>query len=71
MEKVQFSSDRRVVRSSTTELKIPNEAPVLVTGALGPHWLVPLTVMRRGKLVNLELADEGGEAISPGVRRSR
>ena len=69
VEKVSFSSDRRVARSSSIELKIPDETPVLVTDDLEPHWLVPLSVMRRKTLVNLELSDEDGRSISMlGVR---
>ena len=69
VEKVQFNSDRRVARTSASELKIPQEAPVLVTEDLEPHWLVPLSVMRRKTLVNLDLKDEEGRSISMlGVR---
>ena len=68
LEKVQFNSDRRVARTSAIELKIPQEAPVLVTEDLEPHWLVPLSVMRRKTLVNLDLKDEEGRSISSARR---
>jgi hypothetical protein len=64
VEKVRFASDRRIARSSSIELRVPDEAPV-VTGADGePHWLIPLTVMRRRTLVNLDLRNEDDEGIS-------
>lgn len=41
-----------------------DETPVLVTDDLEPHWLVPLSVMRRKTQVNVELSDEEDRSIS-------
>ena len=64
VEKVQFASDRRIARSSSIELRVPDEAPVVAVEGREPQWLIPLTVMRRRTLVNLDLRTEDGEGIS-------
>lgn len=62
VEKVEFDHDRRVIRRTTIELSVPPEAPELVVGG-SRYWLVPLSVMRRRTLVNLDLGDEQGNTI--------
>jgi hypothetical protein len=64
VEKVSFTSDRRLLRSSTIELKVPASSPVIVRDDGVPCWLIPLSVMRRRTLVNLDLRDEGDRSIS-------
>jgi hypothetical protein len=64
VEKVEFVSDRRVSRSSSIELTVPEDAPVLMSEDGTEHWLVPLSVMRRRTLVKLDLRDEEGRSIS-------
>lgn len=62
VEKVEFDHDRRVVRRTTIELSVPTEAPEIVVGE-ERYWLVPLSVMRRRTLVNLDIGDEQGSTI--------
>lgn len=64
VEKVRFTSDRRVGRRSSIEFEIPNYAPIVADGDGHPRWLVPLTVMRRRTLVNLDIQDEQGASVS-------
>jgi hypothetical protein len=64
VEKVAFSSDRRLKRSSTIELRVPEDAPVIVDGDGEPHWLIPLSVMRRRTLVSLDISDKDGDPIT-------
>ncbi len=64
VEKVAFSSDRRLKRTSTIELRVPEDAPVIVDGDGEPHWLVPLSVMRRRTLVSLDISDKDGDPIT-------
>lgn len=69
VEKVAFDRDRRVLRRTTIELNVPPEAPEFVMEASEAeqgqkhYWLVPLSVMSRRTLVNLDLRDERGETI--------
>lgn len=64
VEKASFISDRRLLRASSVELRVPDFAPT-VRGSDGEqHWLVPLSLMRRRTLVNLDLADEDGSSLS-------
>jgi uncharacterized membrane protein len=64
VEKVAFASDRRVSRKSTIEFRVHHEAPTLVVGGRARYWLIPLSVMRRRTLVNLDIRDEGGGVIT-------
>lgn len=64
VEKVSFANERRVSRHASIELQVPAEAPVILDAHDRPHWLVPLSVMRRRTLVNLDLRDEDGRPIS-------
>lgn len=64
VEKVQFDSDRRISRSSSIEFRVPDEAPVIHSRGTEPRWLIPLSVMRRHTLVNLDLRNEEGEGIN-------
>ncbi len=69
VEKVRFDSDRSVSRHSSIELNVREDAPVFVDPRGAEHWLVPLSMMRRRTLVNLDLRDEKGESIMmPGIR---
>jgi hypothetical protein len=68
VEKVSFASDRRVARRTSVELRVPEEAPVIVYPDThdpqgGGYWLVPLSVMRRRTLVGLDLRDEDGTSL--------
>lgn len=63
VEKVSFISDRRLLRASTIELRVPEFLPTVMAHG-EPHHLVPLTLMRRRTLVNLDLADDNGSSLS-------
>ena len=78
VEKVSFSSDRRVARRSSIELRVRDDAPLLVpeghalaraepasAGAVvhGGYWLLPVSVMRRRTLVGLDLRDESDGSL--------
>lgn len=64
VEKVQFVSDRRISRNSTIEFRVPPEAPVISVPNTEPRWLIPLSVMRRHTLVNLDLRAEDSMGMS-------
>lgn len=65
VEKVRFSQERRVNRRISIELRVPDYAPVIVDGDGTPvSWLVPLTVMRRRTLTNLDIRDEEDRSVS-------
>jgi len=69
VEKVRFDSDRSVSRRSSIELNVRDDAPVFVDRGGSRYWLVPLSMMRRRTLVNLDLRDERNESIMmPGLR---
>lgn len=69
VEKVRFDSDRSVSRRSSIELIVRDDAPVFVDREGERHWLVPLSMMRRRTLVNLDLRDEQDKSIMvPGIR---
>jgi hypothetical protein len=69
VEKVRFDSDRSVYRQSSIELNVREDAPVFVDRDGHRHWLVPLSMMRRRTLVNLDLRDEQDHSIMmPGIR---
>lgn len=63
VEKARFDHDRTVWRNTSIELRVPDYAPILA-GEGGERWLVPLTVMARRTLVNLDLRDEEDRSIS-------
>ncbi|HST83788.1 MAG TPA: hypothetical protein VLL08_18790 [Kineosporiaceae bacterium] len=68
VEKVSFERERAVSRQQTIEFMIREDAPVF-EGKDESYWLVPLSIMRRRTLVNLDLHDEQGTSISlPGLR---
>lgn len=64
VEKVQFERDRSVSRRISIDLSVRSDAPVFVDADGKGHWLVPLSVMRRRTLVNLDLRDEDGRSIT-------
>lgn len=69
VEKVRFDSDRSLSRRSSIELRVRDDAPVFADRDGKKHWLMPLSMMRRRTLVNLDLRDEKGESIMmPGLR---
>jgi hypothetical protein len=69
VEKVAFERDRTVSRRISIEFSIRDDAPVFVDRDGQRYWLVPLSMMRRQTLVNLDLRDEHGESITmPGIR---
>jgi hypothetical protein len=66
VDKVEFVSGSRVLRRTTIELAVPDTAPVVVVGEgdqRRTYWLVPVSVMRRRTLVNLDLRDESGGTV--------
>ncbi|SNS54277.1 hypothetical protein SAMN06893096_10512 [Geodermatophilus pulveris] len=69
VETVSFGEGRSVLRRTTIELRVPDEAPVFVIeqpdGKTESCWLVPLTVMKRRTLVDFHLAKEDGTPITP------
>jgi hypothetical protein len=69
VEKVLLERDRSLSRTVTVEFNVRPEAPTFV-GADGRRLrLVPLSMMRRRTLVNLDIRDEGGTAVPmPGIR---
>jgi hypothetical protein len=68
VEKIDFVRERSVSRRLTIEFLVPDEAPVFHTER-GDFWLVPLSIMRRRTLVDLDIRAEDGEPIStPGIR---
>jgi hypothetical protein len=69
VEKVEFQRDRSVTRRISIELLVREDAPVFVDSSGREFWLVPLSLMRRRTLVNLDLHDEQGHSIPlPGLR---
>jgi hypothetical protein len=69
VEKVRIDSDRSVSRRCSIELKVRDDAPVFVNREGERFWLVPLSIMRRRTLVNMNLRDEADESIMmPGIR---
>jgi hypothetical protein len=68
VEKVEFERDRSVSRTVTVEFLIRPDAPRFAA-ADEEFWLVPLSIMQRRTLVNLDLRDENGLAVGvPGLR---
>ena len=64
VEKVAFANERRISRHISVELRVPEDAPVVLDDQGEPHWLIPLSVMRRRTLVNLDLRDEDNRSVS-------
>ena len=71
VEKVHFQDEFSLARRTSIELLVPHDAPTLRTAggaangaATTDCWLVPLSVMRRRTLVNLDIRDEDGGSIS-------
>ncbi len=64
VEKVHFERESRVSRRTSIELRVPEEAPVIMDDDGITHWLVPLTLMRRRTLANLNLRDEDDRSVS-------
>lgn len=72
VEKVDFVRDRTVTRRISIELSVRDDAPVFVDASGKHFWLVPLSVMCRRNLINLDLRDEHGESILiPGIRMTQ
>jgi hypothetical protein len=69
VDKVDLERDRSVSRRTTIELTIRHDAPVFTESDGTRLRLVPLAVMRRQTMVNLDLRDESGGAVTiPGIR---
>jgi hypothetical protein len=69
VEKVAFERDRSVSKRIDIEFRVPHYAPVCVDSDGVEFWLVPLALMNRRTLVNLQIQDENARAISlPGMR---
>lgn len=64
VEKVQFERDRSVSRRLSIDLSVRDDAPVFVDGEGKRYWLVPLSIMRRRTLVNLDLRDEDKRSMT-------
>jgi hypothetical protein len=72
VEKVSLESDRCVTRRVSVELNIREDAPIFVDRAGNRFWLVPLSMMGRHPVLNLDIRDEQGERITtPGIRLSQ
>jgi hypothetical protein len=72
VEKVEFERDRSVSRRVSIEFRIRDDAPVFVDDDGKRLWLVPLSMMRRRTLVNLDIRDEQSEPVTiPGIRLSQ
>jgi hypothetical protein len=68
VEKVQFERERSISRRLTIEFLIRPDAPTFAREGK-EYWLVPLSIMQRRTLVNLDLRDENGDSVSlPGLR---
>jgi hypothetical protein len=69
VEKVDLSRDRSVSRRIALEFAIRDDAPQFRSPG-GRRWsLIPLSMMRRRTLVNLELTDQHDDAVfMPGIR---
>lgn len=65
VEKVRFSQERSVNRRTSIEFRVPDYAPVIVDAEGTPvSWLLPLTVLRRRTLTNLDIRDEEDRSVS-------
>jgi hypothetical protein len=69
VEKVTFERDRSVSRTVAIEMNVRSDAPVFIDQDGRAFWLVPLSMMRRRNLVNLDIRDEHQDPITiPGIR---
>jgi hypothetical protein len=69
VEKVEFQQDRSVLRQIAIDIHVRDDAPVFVDRDDCEYWLVPISMMRRRTLVNLDLRDEQDRSITtPGIR---
>jgi hypothetical protein len=69
VEKVHFERDRSVTRDISIDLSVHHEAPVFIDADGNEQYLVPLSIMRRRTLVNLDLSDEDSKSLTmPGIR---
>jgi hypothetical protein len=69
VEKIDLSQDRSVSRRIALELSVRDDAPEFEVEGSERRCLVPLSLMRRRTLVNLELRDEAGHPLFlPGLR---
>jgi hypothetical protein len=69
VEKVQFERDRSVTRDLAIDLLVHREAPIFIDADGREKYLVPLSMMRRRTLVNMDLRDEEGHTLTmPGIR---
>lgn len=64
VEKVEFERDRNVSRRISIDLCVRADAPIFVDAEGTQFWLLPVSVMRRRTLVNLDIRDEAGESIT-------
>jgi hypothetical protein len=67
-ERLDFVRDTSLTRRLTVDLNIRDDFPVFVDLDDREHWLVPLSLMRRQTLVNLEIRDLSGKRLAiPGM----
>jgi hypothetical protein len=64
VEKVQFDQDRSVKRDIAVNLSVHHEAPIFIDADGREQYLVPLSMMRRRTLVNMDLRDEDGKTLT-------
>jgi hypothetical protein len=64
VERVAFHDDRSASRRVSTDFVVPGQAPRYQLTGGRTICLIPLTVMRRKTLVNFNLTDEDGRALS-------
>nr|WP_306631339.1 hypothetical protein [Arthrobacter ulcerisalmonis] len=69
VEKVSFDADRNVTRRITVDFNVREDAPVITDGVGDRFWVVPISLMRRRTLVNMQITDEVGHVLpTPGIR---
>jgi hypothetical protein len=69
VEKVSFHRDHSIWRRISIELNVRDDAPVFRDRSGREFWLVPISMMRRRTLVNLDLRDEDDRSLTtPGIR---
>ena len=68
-ERVQFERERSVSRRITIEFTIRPDTPIFAARNQKRYYLVPLSIMRRTTMLNLEIKDEADAlAQPPGLR---
>ena len=64
-ERVQFERERSVSRRITIEFTIRPDTPIFAARNQKRYYLVPLSIMRRTTMLNLEIKDEAGALVQP------